>query len=110
MKINAFVFAFLAFLFGMVTAGIITFIVLQSYYNQNPKVVTQTKIEYRTEYKDNEYLKDNACRLYDNYKSLYLNADQLCNSDYSCRGSASQKEAYEAFKSWDSFKEEYCAK
>lgn len=55
------------------------------------------------------YLKTNDCLLYDNFKQQYLTADELCNSYYSCRGSASQKEAYEIFKSWDSFKNEYCS-
>lgn len=60
------------------------------------------------EHPDYDYLKKSACALYSNFRDLYLQADENCNSDYSCRGSAMQKESYESFKSWDSFQEEYC--
>ncbi len=57
---------------------------------------------------DYDYLKDNACRLYSNYKSAYLSIDEQCNSDARCRGSAIQKEGYETYVGWKSFSERYC--
>lgn len=55
-----------------------------------------------------DYLKKDSCSLYDNYKSLYLAWDTLCNSYAECRGSALQKEGYDTYKTWDSFRDHYC--
>lgn len=58
--------------------------------------------------KDRDYLIENACLLYDNYKTLYLYLDAECNASYSCNGSAAQQERYKTFETWDSFANKYC--
>lgn len=72
-----------------------------SYCENKSKSIVCSEVDFN-------YLRDNDCRLYENYKDTYLNMDGLCNANYSCRGSASQKEGYEAFKSWADFESKYC--
>lgn len=81
---------------------------LKKQYSNYIPITSCPKANSKTEYIEDEYLTTNACRLYTNYKDLYLTMDEICNDDYTCRGSATQKEGYETFKTWDSFKESYC--
>jgi len=57
---------------------------------------------------DYDYLKKNACILYSNYKNMYLEIDEECNANYSCKGSAYQKEAYKTYVGWKDFYKKYC--
>lgn len=55
-----------------------------------------------------EYIRDNSCRLYGNYRDLYLAADDICNSSTTCRGSAKQLQGQRSYASWDIFRDTYC--
>jgi len=60
------------------------------------------------EHSDYDYLKENACILYENYKNQYLTIDKIANQYPEYRNTAIVKENYETFKGWDSFKDKYC--
>lgn len=95
---------------GLIVGGFGGYFFTTKYFDENPEIEVRT--EYKTitkrEVEKDKNLIDNACILYQNYKTSYLAMDRSCNADPACSGSATQKEAYETYKGWDSFYEEYC--
>lgn len=81
-----------------------------SFSSSNPSsTVSNVSVQNEAKIKEFDTLVTNGCNLYENYRITYLYVDSQCNVNDYCKGSATQKEAYETFKSWDDFKNKYCA-
>lgn len=70
---------------------------------KTPKPVVETVVEYR----DDVFLRENACILYDNWEGLYEGIVEQCNTYGGCKPS-DLRTGRETYESFDEFYNLYC--